>query len=193
MLAGGRGSRMGEGKVGLEFGGRTLLEHAVRLVRGWFDEVVIVGEVGEPGRFGEVKVVRDAYRGRGPLGGIHAGLVRAEGERCFVVGCDMPFVEEGLVEMLVSEGERADVVIPRSTDGKLHPLVAVYGKGCLPAIESQLESGRNKITDFFGDVEVSYIEETEWRKADPDGRSFFNINTKQDYRKALAMLEGSKK
>ena len=180
ILAGGKSTRFGQDKACVNFGGTTLLGYIFNMLRELFDEVIIVGGRYELAKMDNERIVEDIYPGSGPLGGIHAGLINAQNDRCFVTACDAPFLEKKLIRFICAFTD-TDVAIPRSVNGKLHPLTAVYVKSCIPAIEKQLHLGHNKIIDFFPMVMVRYVEETDWRWYDPEGRSFININTMEDY------------
>lgn len=49
-------------------------------------------------------------------------------------------------------------------------------------------AGQLKISDFYDEVRVSYLEEPEIESLDPDRLSFFNINTPVDLDKALNLV-----
>ena len=63
---------MGHDKAFLQFGGRTLLEHALELAQGATGNARIVGSKEKFAGFGPV--VEDIYPGHGPLAGIQAAL-----------------------------------------------------------------------------------------------------------------------
>jgi molybdopterin-guanine dinucleotide biosynthesis protein A len=82
----------------------------------------------------------------------------------------------------------ADVVIPR-TAGYLEPMHAVYRR--LPvkaAIESALSRGEQRMISYFRDVHVLEIDEPEWRRSDPSGMAFFNVNTPEDLLQAREVV-----
>ncbi|MGQ9608283.1 MAG: NTP transferase domain-containing protein [bacterium] len=43
------------------------------------------------------------------------------------MACDMPFIEPGLLELLMHQSEKYDIVIPKTPDG-YHLLCVVYSK-----------------------------------------------------------------
>jgi hypothetical protein len=74
VLAGGRSSRMGAPKAGLDWHGSTLLGHVVGVVGRGAGPVVVVRAPGQalPALPAGVRVVEDAREGRGPLEGLRA-------------------------------------------------------------------------------------------------------------------------
>ncbi|MBE3581881.1 MAG: molybdenum cofactor guanylyltransferase [Thermoanaerobacteraceae bacterium] len=178
-LAGGKSSRMGTNKALLSVGRETMLGTIVSVLKSLFPETLVVTNEPELYRDLGVKLVGDIFPGMGPLGGIHAGLVVSSFWHNFVVACDMPFLEPGLIAYMLEQAEGYDVVVPR-LGGYLQPLHAVYSKGCLPAIEDCLRKGVTKIIAFYPEVRVRYIEgEVLQRHGDP-AEIFFNINTPAD-------------
>lgn len=188
VLAGGAGSRMGCDKASLMLSGKTLLEHVVEKVHGLTEELIVVSNksVESDGLKGRNIVwTKDLIEGCGPMGGIHAGLVKSGSDVNLVLGCDMPFVNRELAEFLLGL-EGFDAVVPR-INGRLQPLHALYSKRCLPVIEDLLADGRLRVADIFPRVEVRYLSEVELRRFH-DKYCFFNINDAGDLMKAELML-----
>jgi molybdopterin-guanine dinucleotide biosynthesis protein A len=48
----------------------------------------------------------------------------------------------------------------------------------------RLDAGQLKITGFFADVRVRYVDSPVLAALDPEGLSFFNINTPEDLERA---------
>jgi molybdopterin-guanine dinucleotide biosynthesis protein A len=187
ILAGGKSRRLGRDKALLELGGRSLLSLVVAKLRSLCTEVVIAGGLGTYDQVPGVRLVADIHPGHGALGGIHAGLQASHTEYGLVVGCDMPFLNRNLLSYMIGHTERtcraADVIIPR-LNGFTEPLHAVYSRRCLGPIEEVLAHGGGRIITFFSQVRVIYIEEAELNRFDPQRRSFFNVNTPSDWRRA---------
>lgn len=182
ILAGGGSRRMGEDKSFVPFLGRPLIEGALGRLSLLFEDLVIVTNAPEAYVDYPARVEGDALPGCGPLGGIYTGLLCSSGQRCFVVGCDMPFVSEGLAAHMVSLSDGCDVVVAEF-EGKLQTLCAVYGEGCIEPIKSQLSEGNKRVFDFYESVRVRVIDAVEVARFDPLGISFVNINTPEDRRR----------
>lgn len=180
ILAGGESRRMGSDKSLLPWHGGRFIEHIHRLLDELFDEVIIV--TNSPGLYDSIPCRKepDIYYKQGSLAGIHSGLCHARNERIFVVACDMPFLSEEVIRALCACDRQAEVVIPRSEWG-LEPLHACYAKSCLPAIEAVLDAGKKRIVGFFPEVRVVEVAAAEFQKIDPEGLSFRNINTPEEY------------
>ena len=188
VLAGGRSVRMGTDKTQLAWGRHTLLEQADSLLRGVTDEVLVVGNLEGTYCLQGVRQVKDRYAGRGPLGGIHAGLLAAKYEAAIVLSCDMPFVTAKLAAFLVAKSDGFAAVTPRCR-GRIEPLCAVYARSCLAAIEDLLQAGENQVRQVFCKVNTCYVEEEALQLFGDANQLFFNLNTPQDWQEALRRKE----
>jgi len=102
-------------------------------------------------------------------------------EFCFIAACDMPFINENVVNMLFRMSENYDAAIPRWEDGSLEPLHAVYR--CKPMIVETKRAIRNAEKIILAPVhrmKVNYVEIEDIRKIDADLRTFINVNTPED-------------
>jgi molybdopterin-guanine dinucleotide biosynthesis protein A len=184
ILAGGRSARMGgASKARLPWGRNRLLDHMVALATQVSDDVVVVGRDGLAAPAPAIAVT-DVYADRGPLGGLHAGLQAARFDRGIALGCDMPFVRAPLLRGLLDLSAGHDAAVPRGSAG-IHPLLAVYSRRCLAVIEERLRDGGGRMTSFFDRVRVRWVSEDELRAYDPELLSLFNINTWEEYERAL--------
>ncbi|MEW5865492.1 MAG: molybdenum cofactor guanylyltransferase [Bacillota bacterium] len=197
VLAGGKGSRIGRNKALIRLGGELLIERTLARLGSVTENVLVV--VSGPSdaerlRFLEqqgVELTMDVLPCGGPLAGIHAGLVAARTEKSIVIGCDMPFLEGCLLAYLAEISRDADAVVPRiASRGFVEPLCAAYSKGCIGVIERLASSGCARIAPLFDEVRVKYVDEELWRKLDPEGLSFFNVNTPSDLARASKIIGG---
>ena len=185
VLAGGRSSRMGTPKALLPFDGEPLVLHLVRRLGALFDDLVVVAAPGQELPDLPARVVHDAVAYQGPVGGIFYGLSAAERDFGFVVSCDSAFLSVPLIRHLVSEPDEYDVVVPRWED-RYQPLLARYRRSVLPHLEAQLASRELRPVFLFDRVRTRVIEKEEVCRFDPEGASFFNMNTPADYAEAQA-------
>jgi len=183
ILAGGKSSRMGEDKAFLRLGDETLISRALNLAKSLTPNVKIVGEAAKLAEFGVV--VEDVYPDRGPLGGIHAALVTIDIALNLMLAVDIPFVEAGFLEFLISESRLsgAIVTVPRS-GGHIHSLCAVYRKEFAAVAEQSLIRGQNRIDVLFSSVKTRVIEEAELQRLGFSSKMFRNLNTPDDWKEA---------
>ncbi len=180
ILAGGQSSRMGRDKASLPWGDSRLIEHVVETVRAVTDEVIVA--VGDTSGLRDlnVKVVEDLVPGTHALGGLYTGLRVATHARCFVCACDAPFLSTRLIRFLIQQADGVDLVIPKTEQG-LQPLHAMYAASALPVIEEQLRARRWDLRMLAPKLRARVIEPETILRMDPEGLSFFNINTPTEY------------
>ena len=174
---------MGSPKALLLFDGEPLIVHIVATLRRLFAEVVVVAAPGQSLPSMPVTLVRDEVEHQGPVAGICYGLRAAGGDVSFVTSCDSAFLNVDLISHLVSQIPEHDVVVPH-WQGRYQPLHAVYRRSVLPLLAEQLARGELRPVYLFDRVRTRRIDEEEIRRFDPDGSSFFNMNTPEDYAEA---------
>jgi molybdopterin-guanine dinucleotide biosynthesis protein A/molybdopterin converting factor small subunit len=184
VLAGGKSSRMGAPKALLRFDGQPLIVHIVSAMQRLFDEIIVVAAPGQDLPAMPVTLVRDEVAHQGPVGGICYGLAAMRGEVAFVTSCDSAFLNTDLIAYQIEQVSDHDVVVPH-WQGRLQPLHAVYRQSVLPLLQGQLERRELRPVILFDRVRTRRIEEDEIRRFDPEGLSFFNMNTPEDYAEAL--------
>jgi len=126
-----------------------------------------------------INVVHDLVAGQGPLMGIYTGLLNSTFQYNLVVACDMPFVNNGLVEYMADLIDNWDAVVPMK--GKYRePLCAIYSQTCLAVIEDIFNNGATRINDLLNRIKVRFVNKPEIEFFDPELLSFFNINSNDD-------------
>ena len=180
ILAGGDARRFGgRDKGALVVDGRTILERQISELSTVTPDVRVIHRED------------DLVPGCGPLGGLHAALNAARGDALFLVACDMPFVTAALAAYLLTLAGEADAVVPRTERG-YHPLCAVYGRACLPAVERRLAERRLKMLDLLHDLRVREVTADDLGRFGNCDRLLANVNTPAEYA-SLEALQGHKK
>ncbi len=180
ILAGGRAGRMGGiNKAFIEIGGERLIDRTMRIYRSLFREIIISTNAPLEYLEFDARIVTDIHRGKGPLGGIHAGLLHATCGQAFVSACDMPYLSEDFIRHMITQARGYDLAVPVTADGH-EALHAVYSRACLPVIESQIERGELKVSLLFRKFRTREIPPDEVRRFDPEGRLFANLNRPED-------------
>lgn len=184
VLAGGRNSRMGRDKASLPWQDSDFLQVIVKNLAPVCNELIVVTNVARQDVLPNVRYVTDIIPQRGPLSGIHAGLVYANSDLVFVTACDMPHLVATAVSYLGSLSPSWDVVVPGDTN-YLEPLFACYRKTCIPVIESLLQQNIRKTQALFPLVQCRQVPLEDLKSFDPQLRMLCNINSPSDYQAAL--------
>lgn len=183
ILSGGNNRRMLHNKAFLQIGQKTIIEREIEILSTLFSRIIVVTNTPESYEHLGVSLVSDLVLDKGPLGGIYSGLIASKEEYNFVVSCDLPFLNAGLISYMVEITNGYDIVVARL--GRfLEPLHAIYSRHCLVPIRKQLDRNELKIRSFFNKMRVKYIQKSDIKRYDPQGITFLNVNTEDDLRKA---------
>jgi molybdopterin-guanine dinucleotide biosynthesis protein A len=179
IMAGGDSRRMGDDKATLRLGEQTLLQRVADIVAPLFAQVLVSVRRRRPEI--DLPQVCDVHADAGPLAGLHAALDQAATPWIFAVATDMPFVEPALIELLAARRAGYDAVVP-VVHGHPQPLAAFYAASALAPIRALLEApgGRRSLRAALEQLNVCYVGQSELIAADPQLRSFFDLDTPQD-------------
>lgn len=180
ILAGGMSTRMGQNKALLDFMGRPLIEKVYRTMTAIFSEVIVVTNQPEEYAFLPCVKIPDIHVGLGSMAGIHAALAWSGNPHIFVVACDMPYLDPGLIRRLAGLLGDEAALVPESAAG-MEPLHAFYSKKSLPCFEKALVSGQVRIIDLLDEVGARVIPAEQVAKMSPGADSFLNINSPEEY------------
>ncbi len=198
LLVGGRSTRMGRPKAGLDWHGEPLAARLTRVLARAVGngQVVAVRAPGQelPDLPHHVEVVADPTEGDGPLRGLAIGLaaVQARADVAFVSSVDAPFLDARFVTaLLAAAGADDDAVVP-VVHGRRHPLAAVYRITALPLVDDLLATGERRLGVLLDRLRTRFMDENELQataglgEADPDLNALRNINTHDEYADACA-------
>lgn len=183
ILVGGEARRAnGQEKYFFTMDGKTFIERLVDSLGQVVDEIVLVAkDPDQCQRFSHLEGVRcvtDIRKGRGPIGGIHAGALAATGDLVFVCACDMPCISPEVVNKLFSLIGNADAAIPCWDGEMLEPLHAVYRRSSLiSCLESK---DPPSLRALAGSLHVIFVDARSFEGIDPGLRTFTNINRPED-------------
>lgn len=207
VIAGGENSRLPVLKGLLTVNGKTIIENSLGILGNIFEKVVISTNMPEKYFRFKAPLIGDIMMERGPMTGILSVLAATGEDSVFVVACDMPFINEGLIRYMVEsfEGqktavrgitetpnselpapnsglEKVDAVIP-VFEGREQPLFGIYANTVIKTMEKLIEQRQTGLTNMLKALRVLYIKEEEVKGMDPRGDAFININTMEDYEK----------
>ncbi len=189
VIAGGRSVRFGGEKAVALLAGRPLLIWAARRLQRSCAAVAVNTRPGTQAealaRAEGLPVLHDAAGdAQGPLAGVKAGLVWAQGlgARALAVSpCDVPLLPDDLFSRLI-EAAGSGAAMAETSDGP-QPLCAVWPVGALAALTEALAGGAHPATwrmlDSLGARRVRF---------DPP-EAFANLNTREDLEEIAARLE----
>jgi molybdopterin-guanine dinucleotide biosynthesis protein A len=194
ILTGGWSQRMGRPKESLPLQGDTLLGRTVKALHPAVETTVVVARDAQqqlPALPDGVRRLQDEPTGLGPLGGLTTAMRWflddggfAATDAVFATACDQPFLTAEAVQWMFSRLGDHELAMPR-TGGLLQPLCAVYRLSVLPFAERLLATGTATPRSLAAAANARILSEDEVSAFDPTLRFLANINTPEDYRRAL--------
>ena len=182
ILAGGRGSRMGNVDKGLQpFRGTTMAQHVLERLAPQVGSIMINANRNlEAWRAFDVPVWPDETPDfAGPLAGLEAGLRHCATPWLLAAPCDSPFLPPDLAERLAAavEAGDADLAFAVTREPGMrpqpHPVFCLVKASRLPILSQYLAEGGRRVDGWYKElkaVEVLF----------EDADAFRNINTRAE-------------
>jgi molybdopterin-guanine dinucleotide biosynthesis protein A len=175
ILSGGKSSRMGEDKSLLPFGEfNTLIEYQYQKLSQIFQDVYISTKID---KFDfEAKLILDDKDIYSPMVALKSILKQFK-TKVFIISVDTPFVKKETILKLIKQSSNFDITIAQDKN-KTHNLCGIFEHKLIYDIDTLLKQDIHKINYLIQKNNANIIEfENE--------KQFLNINTKDDYQKAL--------
>ena len=183
VFTGGRSVRMGRPKesIVIDGDGRTFLERICDETRAC-EKTCISGKYlsvrrGQQTDIEDFTAVEDEYDGIGPLGGLVSVLRRAKKDgmdAVLIIAVDMVKYDRYEIEGICRAYSGEDILLPRTGDGRVHPLAGIYSVNILERALMNAKEGKYRMTDLQGeDVRTGYYDT-------PSDAAYININRPQD-------------
>ncbi len=182
ILAGGRGTRMGQVDKGLQaLHGKPLYEHVLRRLQAQVGQVIINANqnLAQYQSLG-VAVWPDQIDGfAGPLAGMAVGLQHCNSPYLLTVPCDSPFLPLDLAPRLslAIQTEQADIAVAvtqEMRDGQAYTqeqnVFCLIKTNVLPHLNHFIASGGRKISAWYADLALAQV-------MFEDAQAFRNLNT----------------
>jgi molybdenum cofactor guanylyltransferase len=187
ILAGGRSSRMGRDKAGVELDGVPLVARVARAIAQCIARVRIVLHDADASPPLDLPVIRDIHKERAPLVGIAAALACAEAPWVLIAACDMPDLQPALLLALCALApveSPYSIIVPEGPRGP-EPLLALYRPRLLPLLEERIVAGDLALQPLLATEHALRIPADDLRSADPTLASLHNVNRPEDLDRGL--------
>lgn len=175
ILAGGKSSRMGQDKGLMLLNGKPMIEYVLDVVKPLSKDILIVANHQEYKKFG-LPVFSDEVKDKGPLAGIYTGLKNSATVLNLILSCDVPYISEQLIHLLIENSEGYDITIPQKK-GRTHQLIGVFNKKCMDSLKKSLDIDELKLINVYERLNLNVVDVDEM-----DDKIFTNINSKDDFK-----------
>tara|TARA_B100000575_G_C23007672_1_gene580508 strand:- start:286 stop:900 length:615 start_codon:yes stop_codon:yes gene_type:complete len=194
VLAGGKSQRFGKDKSQVKLHNKLLIDYILNEIVNEFNETLIIAN--EPINFMQSKkisITKDFKNGLGPLGGVLTAMkwVREKNKKYKWISTfptDTPFFTKKELKFFY---ENIDI-----NEGKLffiknqntrHNIFGLWSLDLIEKLETDLLNGERKVEVWADSIGVKIVN-LNYKKTDP----FFNINTENDLKKAIKMMNDDK-
>ena len=191
VLAGGKSQRFGQNKTQVKLKNQLLIDYILKEIVDEFKETLIIAN--EPIKFMKSKsisVIKDYQSGLGPLGGVLTAMkwIKENNKNYKWISTfpsDTPFFTKKELKYFYEN--------IRINDGKLffikneetrHNIFGLWSLDLMEKLESDILKGERKVEFWANTIGVNIVN-FKYKKPDP----FFNINTKEDLKKAIEIME----
>ncbi|OPY69859.1 MAG: putative molybdenum cofactor guanylyltransferase [Syntrophorhabdaceae bacterium PtaU1.Bin034] len=177
---------MGRDKATIRVGDKPLIRYTYDVVKRIFSRIMVVSSRHEAIEGVEARIVEDVFPISGSMTGIVSALLNSDTGYVFVVGCDMPFLNEQAIRYMIDEVNGEDILVPR-TEGGLEPTHAIYNRSCISPMLTALERGQMKIRGVFDLLRVRILPVNSLF-FNGDVSVFTNVNNQEDLERAKRAL-----
>ena len=131
------------------------------------------------------RIFIDERPGAGPVVALARILQQTKGT-LIVAPCDQPFLRKSLLYFLLHEAQRENAEVAVCTDekGRLLPFPGIF-RGPLKLVGTSFK-------EALAQKHTLIIAPPSWRKYDPLGVSFFNVNYREDLYRAQKLMEAAR-
>jgi molybdenum cofactor guanylyltransferase len=192
ILAGGRSKRMGRNKALLPFRDVSIIDHIAGIMKSLFKNVIMITNEPEEYDFIQLEKYKDIIPKKGPLSGIHSGLIHTNTEKNFIISCDIPLITSEIISYIIEYPTNKPITVVKA-DGFIQQLCGVYDKSCYTKAEELLTKEENttgkskcKVLSLIDELGAEIIHE-ETIPCYREGM-YLNINSMEDYNKMLQIV-----
>jgi molybdopterin-guanine dinucleotide biosynthesis protein A len=156
ILAGGKSSRMGSDKGLVLLNGKPMISYIIEILKKMQIPIIIISNNENYKQFG-LPVFADIIKEKGPLGGIYTGLKNSKTESNIIVSCDVPFLSNRIIELLINKDNGYPISVVQS-NGKTHPLIGLYSKKIVKKLFDTILLEKLKVRSFIEEFPLNTIE-----------------------------------
>ena len=190
VLAGGKSQRFGQDKSQVKLQDKILINYILGEIIDVFQETLIIAN--DPinyMRSDKISITKDFKSNLGPLGGVLTGMkwIKENNKNYKWISTfpsDTPFFSKKELNYFYEniKENNSKLFFIKNKDTR-HNIFGLWSLDLIDQLEKDLLKGHRKVEDWADSIGVSTVN-IEYKKPDP----FFNINTKEDLKRAKEMM-----
>ncbi len=191
VLAGGKSQRFGQDKSQVKLQDKLLIDYILSEIIDKFNETLIVAN--EKINFmssNKISIIKDFKSGLGPLGGVLTAMkwIKENGKKYKWISTfpsDTPFFTKKELKFFYE-----NININKSklffikSKGTRHNIFGLWSLELMEQLESDIMKGERKVEVWANSIGVNTVN-IDYKGLNP----FFNINTKDDFKKAIKIIQ----
>jgi molybdopterin-guanine dinucleotide biosynthesis protein A len=191
VLAGGKSQRFGEDKSQVKLADKLLIDYILSEIIDEFNEVLVVSN--NPINFKsseKISLIKDFKKDLGPLGGVLTAMKWAKDRNknyqwISTFPVDTPFFKNQILKNFLKKInlDEGKLFFIKSNNTR-HNIFGLWSIDLMGKLEKDLNKGERKVEVWANSIGVKNIN-MKFENEDP----FFNINTKDDLKKAMEDLK----
>ena len=190
VLAGGKSQRFGQDKSQVKLKDKILINYILGEIIDVFQETLIIAN--DPIDYmqsDKISITKDFKSNLGPLGGVLSGMkwIKENNKNYKWISTfpsDTPFFSKKELNYFYEKikENNSKLFFIKNKDTR-HNIFGLWSLDLIDQLEKDLLKGQRKVEDWADSIGVSTVN-IEYKKPDP----FFNINTKEDLKRAKEMM-----
>ena len=172
LLCGGRSSRFGSTKALALVDDSTMIERIVKQAQKLVPNIILVTNTPEEYAFLNLPYLTDSRPYAGPLAALLTAFEKTPYERIILMACDMPGLNQELIQTLLQQTPKADACVMQDAAGPQY-LFASYSRRLLKPLGEFFTQGGESFREFFK-LHPSCLHLIDSKKNIP------NVNTRRD-------------
>ena len=191
VLAGGKSQRFGEDKSQVKLGDKLLIDYILSEIIDEFNEILVVSNNLIKFKYSKkISLIKDFKKDLGPLGGVLTAMKWAKDNNknyqwISTFPADTPFFKNQILkDFLKNINLNESKLFFIKSNNTRHNIFGLWSIDLMDKLEEDLNKGERKVEIWANSIGVKSIN-MEFENEDP----FFNINTKDDLKKAMENLE----
>ena len=190
VLAGGKSQRFGEDKSQVKLGDKLLIDYILTEIIDEFNEVLVVSNNLINFKESEkISLIKDFKKNLGPLGGVLTAMKWVKDNNkdyqwISTFPADTPFFKNQILKDFLNKIniEEGKLFFIKSNNTR-HNIFGLWSIDLIDKLEEDLDKGERKVEVWANSIGVKNIN-MKFENIDP----FFNINTKEDLKRAIENL-----
>ena len=190
VLAGGKSQRFGEDKSQVKLADKLLIDYILSEIIDEFNEVLVVSNNSINFRKSKkISLIQDFKKDLGPLGGVLTAMKWVKDNNkdyqwISTFPVDTPFFKNQILKDFLNKIniEEGKLFFIKSNNTR-HNIFGLWSIDLIDKLEEDLDKGERKVEVWANSIGVKNIN-MKFENIDP----FFNINTKEDLKKAIENL-----